>query len=114
MLTLPWPPSILNPNRIAHWAQKSKVKAKYKSDCYFLVKSQPPRIFKCGDIHLTLIFHPPTRRKFDMDNALAAMKSGLDGVALAWGINDCLFRPITIDSGEVVKGGSVELSVSQK
>ena len=111
-LELPWPPSILSPNRIAHWRVKAKAKAKYKSDCYYLCVSQE---FEDDgqNIPIKIIFHPPTKRSFDLDNRIAAMKSGIDGVAEAFGVNDKRFRPMTADIGEVVKGGMVVLILNE-
>jgi hypothetical protein len=42
---------------------------------------------------------------------LAAMKSALDGVAEALGVDDSRFRPILIDVGEVEKPGRVIVGV---
>lgn len=111
-IILPWPPSILSPNYVAHWAAKSKAKKKYKSDCYFSAKYHPAPIFRDGEnIPLKLIFHPPNKRRHDADNLLARSKHLIDGLALAWGVNDLRFRPITIDFGDIVKHGAVEVIV---
>ena len=112
MLVLDWPPSILSPNNRSHWARKAPVKARFKSDCFFLAKKNGDPQFHAGmgTIPLTLIFHPPSKRKYDIDNLLASMKAGLDGIAEAWGVNDTRFRPITIDFGDVCKNGKVILT----
>ena len=109
-MILPWPPSSLSPNKRLHWAQKVKIKNSYKMACYALAKQHIP-IIPQGNIHLDIVFCPPTRRGFDLDNALASLKAGLDGVAEAWGVNDKMFRPITIDMGEVIKDGCVKISI---
>lgn len=111
IITLPWPPSILSPNKIAHWAQKAKVKAKVKSDCFYIVKSLGLKIDHKDNIPLTIYFYPPTRRKYDIDNLLASCKSSLDGVAEALGVNDRRFRPITIDFRDVVENGKIEIII---
>lgn len=98
IIVLPFPPAILNPNKIAHWAKKSPIKAQYKYDCKMLTLAsgvKPPE----GRIHLEITFYPP-RNVGDIDNFLAAMKSGIDGVAEAWQVNDKCFRPLTIDVAE--------------
>lgn len=113
-LELPWPPSILSPNRIAHWRVKAKAKAKYKSDCYYLCKAHGHKIEDTGqNIPIKIIFHPPTKRSFDLDNRIAAMKSGIDGVAEALGVNDKRFKPMAADIGEVIKGGKVVLILNE-
>jgi crossover junction endodeoxyribonuclease RusA len=107
-LDLPWPPSGLSPNVQMHWAARKEIKKKYKNDCFWLAKNRMPPI-NDGNIPIKLIFHPPTKRKFDLDNSIARMKSGLDGVAMAWGVNDFQFRPITATVGEIIKRGKVTI-----
>lgn len=46
ILTLPRPPAGLSPNSRNHWSKTAKA------------------------LHLTLTFVPPTRRAYDLDNAL--------------------------------------------
>lgn len=62
-------------------------------------------------MHLKITFHPKCRKRPDADNALASLKNGIDGVCLAWGINDERFNPITIFMGKVINTGSVILEV---
>lgn len=96
-LTLPYPPSELNPNKRLHWAQKIKIKNAEKDMGIALSLGYRGQI--TGDVPLTLVFYPQTKRSFDLDNALASLKAALDGVAHGLGINDKQFRPITIDRG---------------
>lgn len=110
MLTLPWPPSKLSPNQRLHFAVLAKEKAKYREACGWIAKTVKPDIGE-GYIHLNIVFHPPQNRQYDMDNLLARMKSGLDGVCDAWGVNDKIFRPITINMGERVKDGKVVITI---
>lgn len=95
IITLPFPPSELNPNKRLHWAQKVKIKNEYKAICADLVKDHVP-CMKAGHLPIKLTFYP-AHSTGDLDNMLAAMKSGIDGMAQAWGINDRHIRPITID-----------------
>jgi crossover junction endodeoxyribonuclease RusA len=111
MLTLPWPPSKLSPNQRLHFAVLAKEKAKYRQVCGLLAKAGIPATLPVGNIHLYITFHPPQNRAYDMDNLLARMKSGLDGVCDAWGINDKCFRPITINMGDRVKDGLVLIQI---
>lgn len=61
-------------------------------------------------IPLVVVFCPPTRRRFDNDGALSAMKGALDGIAAAMGVDDQYFEPVTIRRGEVSKPGKVILT----
>jgi crossover junction endodeoxyribonuclease RusA len=91
---LPWPPKELSPNSNLHWSKKSKKKKEYRTACWALAleaKLQAPQ----GDekIEIEITFYPPDRRPRDADNMVAAIKSGLDGVADALKINDKRFLP---------------------
>jgi hypothetical protein len=66
-----------------------------------------------ANVPLSITFHPKTKKTPDLDNCLSWCKHGLDSVAKAMGVNDRQFRPITIDIGEPVRGGSVEIEVLQ-
>jgi hypothetical protein len=54
-----------------------------------------------------LFFYPPDKRHRDLDNMLASVKYGLDGIAEAWGINDRVFNRILIELGKPIKNGMV-------
>jgi crossover junction endodeoxyribonuclease RusA len=103
MLTIPWFPAELKPNSRVFRLKKALAAKKYRQACYLLAKGHPPM-----SGHLKIVFYPPDRRARDLDNCLAAIKSGLDGVADAWAINDRLFRPLTIDFGDAV-GGYIQI-----
>lgn len=114
ILSFPWPDSKLNPNRIVHYHVRAKIKAAYKADCYLIAKAAAfGHEFLAGSMRLSLLFMPPDRRSRDLDNLLASMKSGLDGISLAFGVNDKLFRPITVDFGDITKNGLVKISFDQ-
>ena len=51
-------------------------------------------------LHVSITFHPPSNRRQDLDNMLASIKSGLDGVADAIGVDDSNWT-ITIARGDV-------------
>jgi crossover junction endodeoxyribonuclease RusA len=104
MITLPYPPPELNPNANPHWAKKARTAKKYKTQCHMLF-SQHRETLK-GQSIFSLVFHPPTAHRRDLDNMVAAMKHGLDALALVAGVDDSKFR-LTIAKGEPVKGGSV-------
>lgn len=109
MITLPWPPKELSPNARVHRMVKARQAKLYKEACWALAReknSRPPP----GRVHLKITFYPPTRQRRDLDNLLASIKAGIDGVAMAWQIDDELFRPITIDIAEHV-GGMVKIEV---
>ncbi len=88
IVTLPWPPSELSPNQRQHWAQLAKAKKSYRQACWATATSQGARHIQADRLHVALKFVPPNRRKFDLDNLLARMKAGLDGLADVLGVDD--------------------------
>lgn len=58
----------------------------YRAACAWTAKEQGAQRLNAEKLHLTITFVPPNRRAHDLDNCLARMKSGLDGLAdvLGW------------------------------
>lgn len=109
-ITLPFPPSVLRPNDKTYWRIKSPIKVAYRELCKDL-SSKYTLTHIGGNIPLSLTFYPPNNR-WDWDGMVAAFKSGQDGMCLGLGINDKLFRPITIDFGDADKNNSrVEIEI---
>lgn len=108
MLELPLPPKCLNPNARVHWAVKARAAKKYKESCFYLAKALPSVTPKCGFL-LHIQWYPKSWRAFDADNAIASLKSGLDGLALAWGVDDSQFK-LSFEKMTPCKGGKVVIS----
>ena len=64
-----------------------------------------------GPIGLSYIIHPKTANAIDRDNCVAAMKAYQDGIALALKVDDAAFLTPTIEFGEPVKGGRIEVTL---
>jgi crossover junction endodeoxyribonuclease RusA len=108
-IVLPWPPASLSPNARTHWAAKAKAFKDYKLACMWELRfigvseqafSEAPSF--------NLIFHPPSKRRMDIDNAIGRFKAGLDAIAEITGIDDSKFK-LSFLWGVVVKGGCVEI-----
>lgn len=119
---LPWPSAKLNPNQSKgmHWAATSSLRKKARNDAAWVTKSAmlqrllerlPALDFGKGSVPLTITFIQPDRRARDRDNLLAALKSSLDGVADALGVNDSQFEPVTIRREYGAKPGSVRIEI---
>ena len=63
----------------------------------------------CAKLHLSIEFVPPNRRGFDLDNLLARLKSGLDGLSDVLGVNDRNWS-LTITRSDTV-GGMVRVTI---
>ena len=112
MIELPWPSKDLSPNARIHYMKLAKEKAKAKEVAFYICKQHGLKILGEGNIPLSIIFHPPTRARFDLDGLLSRCKAYLDGVSTAAGIDDVRFRPITIDFGDPVKDGKIILKIA--
>lgn len=111
-LQLPFPPSELSPNKRLHWAALAKAKASFRAKCHLLTRDQHLEKAKYGqDFDLTMVFVPPDRRLYDRDNLIARMKSGLDGMCDALGINDNQFMSVTASLSRDSLGGYVQVSI---
>ena len=109
-LELPWPPKELSPNARLHWRKLAKAKKAYRAECGYLATEQGARRMTAGKLHLSLTFFAPTRRAYDLDNALARMKSGLDGLADVLGVDDKHWS-LSIQRGDTT-GGRVLVEVT--
>ena len=63
-----------------------------------------------GRVHAIITFHPPDKRRRDLDNMLSSFKSGIDGIVDAIGVDDSDWT-ITISKGEPVIGGKVVVEI---
>lgn len=116
-IELPWPDRALNPNARAHFMVKARAAKAYRVAAGWAAKaalaSGEPEIPQEGKIRVGVVFVPPNnRRRLDLDNALASIKAGLDGLADVLKVNDVRFA-LTIEMGEPdpEKAGRVEITV---
>ena len=85
-ILLPWPEYTLWPNSRSHWAKLAKARKQAKDVAFWTVREQ--KLAFPLDAHIHLKYMPPTTRPYDMDNAMAACKAYIDGIALASGADD--------------------------
>lgn len=109
-LTLPWPPKELSPNARQHWSVLAKAKKRYREVCAWNAKDQGVRSVAAEKLHISITFFPPSRRAYDLDNALARMKSGLDGLADVLEVDDKHWSLNIARADEI--GGFVRVEVS--
>lgn len=108
IITLPWPPSGLSPNSRNHWAKTAKLKKQYREACFWQAKEQGAKQL-AGKLNVWITFYPPDRRHRDMDNMLASIKAGLDGLSDAIGVDDSKWT-LTIEKAEEI-GGYVKVEI---
>ena len=115
MLTveLPWPDKRLSPNARNHWTAKAEASQTAKAQGAYLTWAALPDAgwITPDELEAQYTFHPPDRRKRDIDNFLASMKNYQDGVCAALAIDDSCIKRTIIEWGAVVKGGKVVLTL---
>src|SRR5690606_25207652 len=84
----------------------ASLKKKYRAECAWSTIAAGVRRVDATALHVRIAFHPPDARARDIDNMLAAIKAGLDGVADVIGIDDSrwtlvLYRGAPVDLGRV-------------
>ena len=110
-ILLPWPTKDLSPNARGHWAVKARAKKAYRALCAWQAKSQGLGRIYTERLHLKITFVPPNRRARDLDNMLASLKSGLDGLCDVLGVDDSKWS-MEISKAEDRIGGFVEIVVT--
>ena len=112
MITLPFPPRVLHPNARPNHFVKAKAAKAYRAHAFYAAKAAGVKKADKGQsAHVDITFHPPNRRKHDLDGLLSSLKSGLDGISDAIGIDDSLWS-ISIKKGQPITGGSVSISIT--
>ena len=109
-IRLPWPPKELSPNARVHFHAKAKAAKSYRSTAYWLSEIAGLSVPSEGEITVGLEFCPPDHRHRDLDNMLASVKPGLDGIADNLKVNDYRYT-LTLRRGEPCKGGAVVVTV---
>ena len=108
-LILPWPPSNLSPNARQHHMAHYAAKKAYRRACAWSARHQGAYRIDANRLAVTMVFVPPSKRRYDPDNCLARMKSGIDGLADVLGVDDSKWR-ISFELSEEI-GGIVRVSV---
>ena len=106
LIELPWPSATLSPNSRVHWRTKAGATKSAKNTAWVLAKEAMARAgvnpgAMSGPIVVSLMFHPKQNRQRDLDNCQAMMKAALDGIAQALGVNDSMFRPVSMIGGKM-------------
>lgn len=115
--SLPFPPSVnhywesrICGNRIIRFiSEKGKA---FRKDVIYLVKAQNRQEAPIASkVAVEVILHAPDKRKRDLDNH--GGKALLDALthASVW-LDDSLVDKITMQWGDIVKGGSCDVSIS--
>jgi len=110
-VTLPWPDMVLSPNARGHWSIKAKAAAAAKTSTHWLAVSAGVRRLDLPRLTARFTFCPPSRRRFDLDNALARIKPHIDALASLTGVDDSLWS-MRLERGDPCKDGAVIVELS--
>ena len=110
-LVMPWPSADLSPNARIHWAVLARAKKKFREECGWQAKAQGARPIKADRIAVAFTFYPPSKRRIDLDNCIARMKAGIDGIADVIGVDDSRWRMSFELSDQV--GGMVKVTIRE-
>lgn len=108
---LPWPDKKLSPNARQHWASLAKAKKKAKTGAYHIALEAGIGKIEAEKVLVRYSFFPPSRRRFDLDNLVASMKSANDGLAMAIGVDDSKWELAISPRGPVEKNGMVKIEI---
>jgi crossover junction endodeoxyribonuclease RusA len=112
-IQLDWPDRRLSPNSRGSWQSKLKDKEAAREAGFWRAKEAGEPGDLSGPLCAWITFCPPSRRRYDLDNAYSSCKSWQDGVCKALGIDDSQIRRVVLEWGEVVKGGAVTIRLDK-
>lgn len=113
-IVLPWPERDLSPNSRVHWRKLAEAKKRAKSYGYIAAKKAGFHTVEWpeGRLYVWINYHPPTRRRYDMDNLIASCKGQFDGIADAMGVDDSRFVFHPFVHSEPVKHGLIKIRIT--
>lgn len=108
--TFPWPHKDLSPNARVNRFERAKRVKTYRTGVAWEARAAGIRGSNSPALHVTLTFCPPDNRRRDLDNMLASIKPGLDGIADVIGVDDSKWS-LSLTRGPVVKRGVVHITI---
>ena len=108
---LPWPSKALSPNSSGHWSKQSKAKKAYRTYAGWCVREQHIGKINADALHVKLTFFPPDNRARDLDNMIASLKSGLDGISDVIGVDDSRWTLSASKAAPIAKEGMVKIEL---
>lgn len=114
LIRMPWPPRALWQNARTHWRKRGDATKLYRQEACVLALQQSIKRLTTTAPRLVFSFHPPDKRRRDLQNMPATQKAAIDGIADAMGCDDNGFRCVWPETwGEPVKGGCVMIEVME-
>jgi|SRR5210317_268056 len=113
IIYLPWPPSVNNYYKTGRHGQRYLHHSvrDFRAAVAECLSEQCPGLTLDDRLFVEVYLHPPTRRACDIDNYMKGLLDALTEGGL-WE-DDKLIDQLHIYRGEIVKGGSVKIEVSE-
>lgn len=108
--TFPWPHKSLSPNARVNRFERAKLVRAYRTGVAWEARAAGIRGGNSPALHVALTFCPPDNRRWDLDNMLASIKPGLDGIADVIGVDDSKWS-LSLSRGPAVKRGVVHVII---
>lgn len=108
-----WPDKALSPNARVHWSTKARARRAQRDEAGWTAKATFPKF--SGPVTIQCVFHPPDKRKRDLDNLLASMKAAFDGIVDAGviaGDDSAHLRHEAPSIGDVARPPYVQITIT--
>ena len=93
-IQLQWPNSALLPNSRSHWTARAAATRSARTTAAWATRAAGISKLDLASLKATIVFHPPDRRRRDLDSMLSSLKPSLDGIADEAGENLTLFHSL--------------------
>jgi len=112
LIELSWPAKQLSPNARVHHMVKHRFAKAAKIEAGWATKAARPFDWgHDGPFAIGITAYPPSNRNRDADNLIASLKSHLDGIADALGVNDSTFNAPTLKWADQTQHGKIVVTV---
>jgi crossover junction endodeoxyribonuclease RusA len=109
-LLLPWPDPHLSPNK-RHDLRALTGYRRIAHDQGWAAVNERRLSLSAVPLQISLEFHPPDRRRRDLDNLYSSFKAYQDGIFEALGLDDSLIQTVHLMRGKVCQGGAVNVLI---
>jgi len=113
LVEIGWPAKALSPNARVHHMVKHRYAKAAKIEAGWATKFAQPHDFGADRFDVHIRAYPPSNRNRDSDNLIASLKSHLDGIADALGVNDSTFNAPTLEWADISQHGKIVIKISK-
>ncbi len=112
VMVFSWPDSKLSPNNRKDLRALTAARHAAKAEAFYIVRDSKISI-SSPSVELTLTFHPPDRRRRDLDNLYSTFKAYQDGIFQTLGVDDSIIERVILQRGNIIPGGQVFVDIRE-